>query len=298
MDRFLEVKKTVNSRMKCLKFMMVTLNVLYSIISFLTICGVFTLKTNYRFFWSVDTIENFSNLWMALACILLALSVLGIAAADKENTLMTNFYSIFLSIILILQVTATAMSFQLLSHSSDIVDNFLNNLINCFTYGRGCDTSDVMDWIQTTFRCCGNNRGPIDWLPYNDIVFLPHNYNHSWIPASPSILYSPNSTTKIPQSCCYETSNDNFEMICENAYAIGCQGPLYDILTESLVMISYSALIFCLVQIYGIFSAYQFARSIRQNKTNRDIQRWAVVKRMDVDKPVSIIHSPDETVKQ
>lgn len=49
---------------------------------------------------------------------------------------------------------------------------------------------------------------------------------------------------------------------------------------------------FFLLQILGVICAFMFARIIRRNKTNRDVQRWAIHESMGFDKPVYVDQSP------
>lgn len=92
--------------------------------------------------------------------------------------------------------------------------------------------------------------GHIDWLIYNFLPNTPHNYNETWLPVSDSIFgQTTNKTIRIPQSCCYETKYDNFELICEKSFTRGCNGPLQGMLIGLARIISSSALIFGFVQV-------------------------------------------------
>lgn len=132
MDRIPQSYKKSSFGMKCIKYMLIIINVLYlvriffvlhglynelkkehtpnnsrmtfalQIISFLMITGATTLKVifgEYYFeLWAASTIDSLSSLWIATGCFLLALSIFGIAAAVKESTMMTNFVSVLASV--------------------------------------------------------------------------------------------------------------------------------------------------------------------------------------------------------
>jgi len=300
MDRFPEPRKNVNFGMKCMKYILILINVLYLIISFLMISGATTLKVifgeYYFILWYTSTISSLSSLWIATGCFLFVFSILGIVAAVKESTLLTNVYGLFLSLIFILQMASAITGFTLITQSNGIVSSSLNRLM--YESSWNSNFLDTINWVQKTFECCGN-EGPFDWR--NNGIYSTS--TRSWWDTT---TYGPYETTtteeelglKMPQSCCTHNSDyDNINLICDNYFTKGCHGPLQEIVSESVMMIGSSALIIGVVQILGVVCAFMFARTIRRSKTNRDVQRWAIHQSMGFDRPAYVDQVPTQEIR-
>jgi CD63 antigen len=299
METFPETRKKTNFGMKCMKYMLILINVLYLIISFLMISGATTLKVifgqYYYILWSSSTIDSLSSLWIATGSLLLILSLFGIIAAVKESTLLTNIYGLLLSLIFILQMAAAITGFTLISKSDYIVKSTLNNLIDRSAYSYDIYNNYDIDWVQTTFQCCGN-EGPSDWRNYGR-YFPTTTTTEDFYESSTTLDYEVSSTMdstthkpliKMPPSCCRPDSNyDKINYTCDKYFTRGCFGPLHEIVSESVMLIGSSALIIGVVQILGVVCSFMFARIIRRSKTNRDIQRWAIHEPMGFDRPAT-----------
>lgn len=289
--------------MKCIKVMLILINVLYLIIAFLMISGATTLKVifgEYYFeLWYASTIDSLSSLWIATGCFLLALSIFGIAAAVKESTMMTNFYGLFLSLIFVLQMAAAITGFTLITQTDGIVRESINSMMYRTTWSND---NNAMDWVQSTFHCCGND-GPSDWENFGRYTTQSHTtdyttpYYYDWYYSTyqtPSTTSPPPTSTefygnKMPQSCCTrDSSYDKDSFRCQTYFTRGCHGPLHQIVSQSVMIWGSSALFIGIVQILGVVSAFMFARTIRRNKTNRDIHRWAIHESLGFDRPVYV----------
>lgn len=306
-NRVPESYKKGSFGMKCVKYMLILINVLYLIISFLMISGATTLKIifgEYYFaLWSASTVDSLSSLWIATGVFLLALSVFGIAAAVKESTVMTNFYGLFLSLIFILQMAAAITGFTLITQTDGIVRESLHSMMYQAQWGY----ESTMDWVQRTFECCGN-EGPSDWEQFGQFTTPTTTTPYYWetttdywdttYETQPSTTPPPPSTeffgNRMPQSCCVRDSDyDSNSLTCRNYFTRGCHGPLHSIVSQSVMMIGSSALLVGVVQILGVICAFMFARIIRRNKTNRDIHRWAINESMGFDRPAYVDQTPN-----
>ncbi|KAG4071970.1 hypothetical protein HA402_006131 [Bradysia odoriphaga] len=303
--------------MKCMKIILILINVLYLIISFLMISGATTLKVifgeHYFELWYASTVDSLSSLWIATGVFLLALSIFGIAAAVKESTMMTNFYGLFLSLIFILQMAAAITGFTLITQADGIVWGSLNSMMYQSQWGY---ESTTMDWIQQTFKCCGNN-GPSDWESfgryatttprptYDDWYYTTRPYTDWWgeitteYETTTGYETTPSTTTeflgnRMPQSCCVRDSAYNKETLrCDYYFTRGCHGPLNQIVSQSVMIWGSSALFIGIIQILGVINAFMFARIIRRNKTNRDVHRWAIHESLGVDRPTYVDQLPN-----
>jgi len=250
--------------------------------------------------WEFDAL---SGLWISIGCFLLILSIFGIAAAVRESTLMTNVYGILLSLIFILQMAATITAFVLMGKSSGIAYRSLHVLMGSYDYDY--DYRGTMNWLQTTFSCCGN-EGPsdygmvngqyststINWRATSTISWWDTTYYTTADPYHPTTTTTSTTTEmkereKMPQSCC--TPNSGYkDKICESHFTSGCHDPLHAFVSESVMRIGSFGLGIAAVQIFGIIGAFLLARIIRRKKTNRDIQRWAYNENMGFDRPAFV----------
>jgi len=274
------------------------------IISFLMISGATTLKVifgeHYLILWYSSTVDSLSSLWIATGCFLLALSIFGIVAAVKESTLMTNVYGVVLALIFILQLASAITAFTLITQTNYIVSGTLNEMIYRFSWDN--DSEDTVNWVQKTFACCGN-EGPFDWRQHGQFSTPRPTYR-------PPYDYYETSTEepattekqlgiKMPQSCCiHGSSYDYTNLICDDYFTRGCQGPLQAVLSESVMMIGSSALIIGVVQILGVVCAFMFARTIRRSKTNRDVRKWAINESMGFDRPAYVDQVPTQEIRE
>jgi len=285
------------------------------------ISGATTLKVifgEYYFqLWRASTVDSLSSLWIATGVFLLALSIFGIAAAIKESTMMTNFYGLFLSLIFILQMAAAITGFTLITQSNGIVWGSLNSMM--YESEWRYESQNTMDWIQRTFDCCGND-GPSDWERFGRYTTTEPSTTwhddwystrrpYDWYPteppydgwttdvttASPSTTTPPSTTTeflgnRMPQSCCVrDSAYDKESLRCDAHFTRGCHGPLNQIVSQSVMVWGSSALFIGIIQILGVVNAFLFARIIRRNKTNRDVQRWAIHESMGFDRPTAYV---------
>lgn len=296
-----------------MKIILILINVLYLIISFLMISGATTLKVifgeHYFELWYASTVDSLSSLWIATGVFLLALSIFGIAAAVKESTMMTNFYGLFLSLIFILQMAAAITGFTLITQANGIVWGSLNSMMYQSQWGNY--ERSTMDWIQQTFECCGND-GPSDWENFGRYStktteypwYTTTRHYYDWYDQTTSdyeatTTIPPSTTTeylgnKMPQSCCIrDSAYDKENLRCDTYFTRGCHGPLNQIVSQSVMIWGTSALFIGIVQILGVINAFMYARIIRRNKTNRDVHRWAIHESMGFDRPAYVDQLPN-----
>lgn len=275
-------------KMKFMRCGLVLLSSIFLIISFFIISWGASLKIlfgdHYHVLhygsWYTTTPQSLSSLYIATGCLLLAVSIFGIVAVLKQSTCMTNVYGVFLSLISLLQLAAAITGFILAAQSEYIWTDVLSHLVSGYLWGDGSDAL-TLDWIQRTFRCCGDS-GPEDWkhqsgfTPFDKKVVGYGSLSHK-------------SLLRVPQSCClYEDEWDPQYKVCRSVFEIGCNEPLGLVLTESVMLIASSALIMGFLQIFGIVYAFLYARTIRQNKTSQDLQRWTLISQsMGLEKPTS-----------
>ncbi|KAG4074647.1 hypothetical protein HA402_004518 [Bradysia odoriphaga] len=231
---------------KCFRYSLDAINVLQVVIACLTIIGAISIKAlfrEYHFTSWYSALHSLPNLWIAIGCFLIIFSVFGVFATIKNSCKLINLYAVSIIIVFILQMAAAITGFTLLPQAGGIVRGSLNSMMEGYEYSFRYRTT--MDWIQESFGCCGNSS-PSDW---------------------DTILTNP------PHSCC--PFNSDFDH-CDrySSHERGCHSFLYDMVFRCILIIASSALVVGLLQIWGIMCAFMLASRVRQEKTERDVQKW------------------------
>ncbi|KAJ6623025.1 Lysosomal acid glucosylceramidase, partial [Pseudolycoriella hygida] len=103
-------------------------------------------------------------------------------------------------------------------------------------------------------------------------------YNHPYR-TRPSTTSHPRTPTEaprtylVPSSCCVPNTN-YVNLTCEQYHKSGCLEPIHQIVSESIMMIGSSALIFSVLQILGVILGFMYARFVRNRKIQRNVQIW------------------------
>lgn len=116
--------------------------------------------------------------------------------------------------------------------------------------------------LSLQFQCCGIDE-PRDWE---------------------AILGAKDGEVVVPESCCVELvrnkSGDGYE--CAFFAKEGCLPLLYDIITQSAMLIATGALTIAFVQFLGVICAFMLAKTIRRTKSIRETRRWQLQQSLGV----------------
>lgn len=87
----------------------------------------------------------------------------------------------------------------------------------------------------------------------------------------------------MPESCCMElVRNNSNEYECAYFSRQGCLPMLYDIITQSAMLIATGALTIAFVQFLGVVCAFMLAKTIRRTKSIRETRRWQLQQSLGV----------------
>ncbi|XP_037025837.1 CD63 antigen-like [Bradysia coprophila] len=252
--------------MKCSTILLISINILFLIISVLTVTSgsiVQYLFGQYYYILENHTgVSVFPTLWIAAGCFLLLVSMFGILVSSGQSTILINTYAILLSLVLVLHV-ATAISALMLGvcRSKEIVSDTLTAFVHSYEYNTML--RQTMDWTQYKYQCCGNN-GPDDWNNYVKSVKVPDILATTPTENSTSTLTAANENVNaMPASCCFPDSDyTNFR--CDKYYPNGCSTFVQDILSTNVMIASFLALGMALLDLLGAIVAFLISKSLRR----------------------------------
>nr|CAD7595995.1 unnamed protein product [Timema genevievae] len=179
-------------------------------------------------------------LLIVVGSIVFIISFYGCCGAIRESSCMVTTFSIFLMVILTLEIVIAVLAFVYRDVLTDDLQTSIKNSID--SYHTNNTAKIELDSMQTTFQCCGAN-GPTDY-----------------------------DVTRLPSSCC--TANDGNPCLPITtdlnrlAFQTGCVQALKDYVQHYGAVIGGVALGVGVVMLIGIVSGLCLASSIR-NESRR-----------------------------
>jgi len=265
-------KNNLNVGMRCIKYMLVVINLMFLLTSVLLITVGTTIQSIYGDF--SEFLDNhflsIPSLLVAVGFVMLVVATFGVIGAFKESTMLTNIYACLLSLVFVLEIAAAIAGFVLQSQVREMLIRTMNQSITAYTK---YETATVaVDFMQRSLECCGVD-GPSDW--------------HGILPA---IEKSDNGSVLVPESCCgdYNDYSDS-DSHCGAYFLNGCLDRMHFIIGQSAMMIATGATTVAFVQILGVMCAFMLAKTIRRTKSLRAAKRWQLRQSLGIiagsDKP-------------
>ncbi|KAG4071854.1 hypothetical protein HA402_006015 [Bradysia odoriphaga] len=259
-------KNNLNVGMRCIKYMLVVINLMFLLTSILLITVGTTIQSIYGDFKEFldNHFMSIPSLLVAVGFVMLVVAAFGIIGAFKESTMLTNIYACLLSLVFVLEISAAIAGFVLQGQVREMLVRTMNESITAYTK---YETAAVaVDFMQRSLQCCGVD-GPGDWygiLPETD---------------------SESGSVLVPESCC-----GDFEGLkCDEYFMSGCLDRMHFIIGQSAMMIATGATTVAFVQILGVMCAFMLAKTIRRTKSLRAAKRWQLHQSLGIiagnDKP-------------
>lgn len=264
----------LNSSMKCAKYMLLIISLMFAITAVLLILVGETIQTifgDFRQFLD-DYFLSPPTLLIATGFIMFMVAMLGAWGAIKESVLIINIYGVALFLVFILEVAAAIAAFVLQGDIHVMLVRTMNE--SMYQYEHSPYLQNGVDFMQSGLECCGI-KGPMDWKP----VFI-ENENST----ETNDIY-------VPPSCCrnYRPALVN---ACSEKYEVGCIGRLHFIISQSAMLIATGASTVAFVQLLGSLCAFMLAKTLRRNKSIREARRWQLQQSLGVlidgSKPIVI----------
>ncbi|KAK4876411.1 hypothetical protein RN001_012833 [Aquatica leii] len=239
--------------MRCIKYMLFVSNFMFVMVGFLLISIGTTISTIYSDFELFMEAHHFkpAQLIVAIGIIIFLVSMFGCIGAIRESTFLVNLFGMFLSILLILEISAAIAAYVM---RSDISEGIEENMLEALDeYKTMYNAKESWDFMQDRLACCGVHQ-PYDWKDVKiengtNTGFNGYKFN-------------------VPYSCCkyFECQNDEI-------YTHGCLDRLSNIVSESALLLGIGATCVALVQFLGVVFAFMLAKTIRRVKTDEEMRR-------------------------
>lgn len=168
---------------------------------------------------------------LVLGSVIFIISFFGCCGAIRESQCMVSTYAFFLLVLVVGQIVLAVFAFL---YTSDLATAAQNGFGKLWDNRSDPGTQQAIDGIQKALQCCGNSS-PSDW------------------------------GQSIPSSCCAEGTTT---CLLSGAHPTGCRVKLYDIVSDSGMLIAWVAVVFGAFELVGVIFACCLANSIR-NATRR-----------------------------
>ncbi|XP_044269068.1 CD63 antigen [Tribolium madens] len=277
--------------MKCIKYMLFVSNFMFVMIGFLLISIGSTIKAIYGDFEQFMEVHYFSPsvLAIAIGVVIFFVALFGCVGAVKESTCLINLFGFFLTILLIMEISAAIAAYAMRGQIETSIRRKMSDSI--YDYNNDPYDRDIWDFTQQRLYCCGID-GANDWYS----IF------------STTTEASTSSSTTIshmwqgPSSCCrprYGGHGDVRTCPRKEVFKDGCLDALTYVVSESALLLGCGALAVAFIQLLGIIFAWMLAKAVRRLKTQKLIERdqdrqraYEQMGRGKDDNPTPVLYTP------
>lgn len=253
----------LNSSMKCAKYMLLIISLMFAITAILLILVGETIQTIFGDFRQFidDHFLSPPTLLIATGFLMLGVAILGAWGAIKESVLIINIYGLCLFLVFILEVAAAIAAFVLQGDVHRMLIRTMNESMH--QYEKNVYLQNGVDFMQSGLECCGI-YGPMDWK-----TVLEENQNNN------------TNEITVPPSCC--VSRPILENpYCSEKFESGCIGRMNFLISQSAMLIATGASTVAFVQLLGSLCAFMLAKTLRRNKSIREARRWQLQQSLGV----------------
>ncbi|XP_055642994.1 CD63 antigen-like [Toxorhynchites rutilus septentrionalis] len=231
-----------------IKFFLFMTNVMFVFTAVLVISTGIAIRSVYSDFTIFIDQRLYSPalMFILVGSITLAFAIFGFVGTIKESAVLINIYSGLLSVVFVLELTATLVGFYHRQDVSSILVQTLNNSIQQYPWNNHVQKS--VDFMQIELECCGVSSFR-DW---EDVLVVERSGSDSLV--------------ELPASCCI-TYNDG---ACV-PYAVGCYPKMNVLLRHCSKTIATGLLLVAFVQISAAMFAFMLGKRIRLTKTRSSL---------------------------
>ncbi|XP_066146097.1 CD63 antigen-like [Euwallacea fornicatus] len=247
-------RKELDMGMKCIKYMLCVSNLMFVIVGILLISIGYTVKAIYSNFdeFMADHYYHPSSLVIVIGFFVFGIAFLGCVGALKESTFIVNIYAFFLTLVLILQISASIAAYAM---RSNIYNTIFKNMHDAMINYDIDYNAFAWNSTQYNLQCCGIEKNT-DW---NETV---KDLSNGFV-----LVNFTNTSIFVPPTCCRrEMCNE------ENLYSTGCLPRLSYIVSQCALLLGVGALCVAFIQVLGIIFASMLAKSIRKVKSQRLVE--------------------------
>lgn len=225
------------------RYMLILFNIIFVISGIIVISIGLSAKAYFHEFDELMNNKYFliSDLLIVIGVVIFFIAFFGCCGAMKENSCMTNTYSVLLIIIFILELAIGISGVLLKNNTEAFLEDKLKTTMEQYRNVSFNETTVVWDSIQKEFQCCGVESYK-DW--YNVTVL-----NNS-----------------LPISCCAIPPGATVLMcLPEHAYSEGCLDKFGDFIKENVSYVEGVGIGLAVIQLLGIIFSCLLAKYIRSD---------------------------------
>lgn len=241
----LEYHRSGSWSMKWIKFFLFMTNVMFVFLGVLVISTGAAVKSVYSDFTAFVDEQFYSPacMFVIVGMITVTIALFGFIATIRESSLLINIYCGLLSVVFLLEVTATLVGVQHRHEVGGILKQTLNNSLQRYPWNSHIQGS--VDYMQLELECCGVNSYQ-DWEDVFAVIDLDNG----------------DLVAELPASCCREYLDGN----CV-PHGEGCFSKMYTLLRHCSKTIFSGLLLVAVVQILAAIFAFILGKRIRLIKT-------------------------------
>jgi len=242
---------SIEGAMKCVKYLLFSFNLIFLITGLaliITGCVIQGVYSNYLDFLG-DSFFNTPVLLVVVGCIIFFVTFFGCCGAIKEHHGMTLAFSVFLALILIIELGAGIASYTFRDQVGDIIEtNMEKGLLN---YGKEGYKGVTETWniVQHELKCCGAQ----EYLDWENTTFSE-------------------ASNSVPDSCCLSDIEGcgngilvmSAEQVPKIIYIDGCLDKLEMIIGGNVAMLGGAGVGIAFIQFAGIVFSCVLAATIRK----------------------------------
>lgn len=243
--------RTGSWSLKWIKFFLFMTNLMFVFTAVLVIATGFAVESVYQNFTSFVDEQFYSPtlMFIAVGVITLAIAAFGFIGTFKESALLINIYCGILTVVFLLEVTATSVGIYHRREIDGILMQTLNSSIQRYPWNSNLQES--VDFMQIELECCGVTKFQ-DWEDVFAVVDLD----------------SGNLRAELPASCCQYYQDGS----CV-PYQSGCYQRMYALFRHCLNTVISGLLLVAFVQISAAMFAFILGKRIRLIKTKSSLDR-------------------------
>jgi len=172
------MREEIDVGMKCIKYMLFVANFMFVMIGFLLISIGSTVKAIYGDFEVFMASHYFSpaSLAVAIGILIFFIALFGCVGALKESTFLINLFAFFLTLILILEISASIAAYAMRGQIEVTVRERMEFTMADYAQHPNVYESEAWDFTQERLHCCGVD-GPMDWSRFFPGALAKHMYS-------------------------------------------------------------------------------------------------------------------------
>merc|ERR1739838_1060274 len=252
---FIEYISNMNAGMRMVKYLLFAFNFIFVIFGFVLIGVGAVVEILYREVVSISSnaISVAPILMVVIGVMMLLIAFFGCCGAYKESYCMVTCFSVLLTLIFILELTATLSAYILRSN----VEHYITDSFNTTVMNYDDHVENPFAFIQQKFKCCG--------------VSTPDDYKESTMFAEQAakliadLKLNETRAIPVPDSCCVEEKIDCGLMNTTEVFQAGRVQTIEASIKEEILVVGGVGLAVTFIQLTGIGFACLLMRSIKTN---------------------------------